>query len=117
MYIKANEDIAKIAMAAYGPLAFVAGMTEHCIANIGFLALPLFQQELWLKAFVAVSDQTPIMLHWGFGQYGWAHNQLFTVLGNFIGGILFVGIVFQLVSNPKRVVELYKNKTNYMLKL
>jgi formate/nitrite transporter FocA (FNT family) len=117
LYIKADEDIAKIAMAAYGPLAFVAGMTEHCIANIGFLALPLFQQDLWLKAHEAVSNSAPILLHWGFGQYGWAHNQLYTVLGNFIGGILFVGIVFQLVSNPKRVSKLYKNKTNYMLKL
>jgi formate/nitrite transporter FocA (FNT family) len=47
LYIKANEDIAKIFMAAYGPLAFVAGMTEHCIANIGFLALPIFQQDLF----------------------------------------------------------------------
>jgi formate/nitrite transporter FocA (FNT family) len=117
LYIKANEDIAKIAMAAYGPLAFVAGMTEHCIANIGFLALPLFQQNLFLKAHAAVSTTAPVMLHWGFGQFGWAHNQLYTVLGNFIGGIFFVGIVFQLVSHPKRVSELYKNKSSYMLKL
>jgi formate/nitrite transporter FocA (FNT family) len=117
LYIKANEDIAKIFMAAYGPLAFVAGMTEHCIANIGFLALPLFQQDLFLKAHETVSSVTPVILHWGFGQYGWAHNQLYTVLGNFIGGIFFVGIVFQLVSHPKRVSELYKNKTSHMLKL
>jgi len=81
------------------------------------LALPLFQQDLWLKAHEAVSNGTPILLHWGFGQYGWAHNQLYTILGNFIGGILFVGIVFQLVSHPKRVSRLYKNKTDYMLKL
>jgi formate transporter len=117
LYVKANSDIAKITMAAYGPLAFVAGMTEHCIANIGFLALPLFQQDLYLKAVANMPDITPILLRWGFGQYGWAHNQLYTVLGNIIGGILFVGIAFQLVSHPKRVSELYKNKTNYMLKL
>ncbi|MBW2072305.1 MAG: formate/nitrite transporter family protein [Deltaproteobacteria bacterium] len=117
LYIKADEDIAKIAMAAYGPLAFVAGMTEHCIANIGFLALPLFQQDLFVQAHGAVSSQVPILLHWGFGQYGWAHNQLYTILGNFIGGIFFVGIVFQLVSHPKRVSELYKNKKSFMLKL
>jgi formate/nitrite transporter FocA (FNT family) len=62
-------------------------------------------------------DITPVILHWGFGKYGWAHNQLYTILGNLIGGVLFVGIVFQLVSNPSRVTELYKNKTNRMLKL
>lgn len=117
LYVKADGDIAKIAMAAYGPLAFVAGMTEHCIANIGFLALPLFQQDLYLEAVANIPDITPIFLHWGFGKYGWGHNQLYTVLGNIIGGILFVGIVFQLVSHPKRVAELYKNKTNHMLKL
>lgn len=117
LYIKANEDIAKIVMAAYGPLAFVAGMTEHCIANIGFLALPLFQQELFLHGQTAVSSTAPVILHWGFGQYGWAHNQLYTVMGNLIGGIFFVGIVFQLVSNPKRVMALYQNKKNFMQKL
>lgn len=117
LYVKADSDIAKIAMAAYGPLAFVAGMTEHCIANIGFLALPLFQQDLYMKAVANMPDVAPIVLHWGFGQYGWAHNQLYTVLGNFIGGILFVGIAFQLVSHPKRVSELYHNKTSQMLKL
>jgi len=117
LYVKANEDIAKIAMAAYGPLAFVAGMTEHCIANIGFLALPLFQQDLFLAAGGAASAAAPVILHWGFGQYGWGHNQLYTVLGNFIGGIFFVGIVFQLVSNPKRVMALYRDKKNFMQKL
>lgn len=117
LYIKVNEDIAKIAMAAYGPLAFVAGMTEHCIANIGFLALPLFQQDLFLKLGEKVFTEPPILLHWGFGQYGWAHNQLYTILGNFIGGIFFVGIVFQLVSHPKRVTALYEKKTSRMLKL
>jgi formate/nitrite transporter FocA (FNT family) len=110
LYVKANEDIAKIVMAAYGPLAFVAGMTEHCIANIGFLALPLFQQDVYLKAVSKMPDVVPVILHWGFGRYGWAHNQLYTVLGNLIGGILLVGIVFQLVSHPRRVSDLYKNK-------
>lgn len=117
LYVKAEGDIAKIAMAAYGPLAFVAGMTEHCIANIGFLALPLFQQELFLEnaARMGLGEQT--LLHWGFGQYGWAHNQLYTVLGNIIGGVLFVGIPFQLVSNPKQVQQLYKEKQTFTNKL
>jgi formate/nitrite transporter FocA (FNT family) len=117
LYVKADDDIAKIAMAAYGPLAFVAGMTEHCIANIGFLALPLFQQDLFLQAAAKISDISPVVLHWGFSQYGWAHNQLYTVLGNLVGGILFVGLVFHFVSHPQRVTDLYKNKIGDMLKL
>ncbi|MBU1000969.1 MAG: formate/nitrite transporter family protein [Proteobacteria bacterium] len=117
LFVKAEGDAAKIAMAAYGPLAFVAGMTEHCIANIGFLALPLFQQDLFLAEAARMGLTDPVLLHWGFGQYGWAFNQLYTVLGNLVGGILFVGIPFQLVSNPAKVAELYKEKTNFMLKL
>ncbi len=117
LYVKADSDSAKIAMAAYGPLAFVAGMTEHCIANIGFLALPLFQQEIYLEAAAKMGVEVTTMLHWGFGQYGWAHNQLYTVLGNLIGGILFVGLIYQFVSNPDRVRQLYAAKNNFMLKL
>ncbi|MEW5724500.1 MAG: formate/nitrite transporter family protein [Thermodesulfobacteriota bacterium] len=117
LYVKAEGDIAKIAMAAYGPLAFVAGMTEHCIANIGFLALPLFQQDVYLEAVSKMPEITPVLLHWGFGQYGWAHNQLYTTLGNLIGGILFVGLVFHFVSHPRRVMDLYRGKTSDMLKL
>ena len=117
LFVKANDDVSKILMTAYGPLAFVAGMTEHCIANIGFLAVPLFQQDLYLKVAGKIINHAPVILHWGFGQYGWAHNQLYTILGNFIGGIFFVGVVFQLVSNPKRVARIYKNKKEFMIKL
>lgn len=117
LFVKAEGDAAKIALAAYGPLAFVAGMTEHCIANIGFLALPLFQQDLFLAEATRMGLTDAVLLHWGFGQYGWAFNQLYTVLGNLVGGILFVGIPFQLVSNPARVREIYKDKTNFMLRL
>ncbi len=117
LYVKMNDDIAKIALAAYGPLAFVAGMTEHCIANIGFLALPLFQQELFAETAYTISQTAPVVLHWGFGQYGWAHNQLYTVLGNLLGGVLFVGVVFQLVSHPERVSSLFEKKSNFMIKL
>ena len=117
LFIKAENEVSKILIAAYGPLAFVAGMAEHCIANIGFLALPLFQQDLYLKAAGEVMNSAPVILHWGFGQYGWAHNQLFTVLGNLIGGIVFAGIVFQLVSDPDRVAEIYKNKKEFIARL
>jgi formate/nitrite transporter FocA (FNT family) len=117
LYVKANEETSKILLAAYGPLAFVAGMTEHCIANIGFLALPLFQQETYLAAAAKAGVDAPVLLHWGFGQFGWAHNQLYTVLGNLVGGILFVGIVFQFVSNPERVKALYRDKKTFMMKI
>jgi len=41
MYLKAKSDVGKMAVAYYGPFAFVGSMIEHAIANIGFIALPL----------------------------------------------------------------------------
>ena len=119
LYYKAGTDIGKMMMAYYGPLAFVAGMTEHCIANIGFLALPLFQQKIFTKVTgVALTAAGPTArLSWGFAQFGWAHNQLFTVMGNLVGGIVFVTLVFQFVSNPQRVMLLYRTTKARMLRI
>ena len=57
-----------------------------------------------------MGNSAPVILHWGFGQYGWAHNQLFTVLGNSIGGTIFVAVVFQLVADPAKLKELYRSR-------
>lgn len=110
LFMKTKDDISKIVLAAYGPLAFVASMNEHCIANIGFLAVPLFQQDTWLKAVSGMNDVAPVLMHWGFGKFGWAHNQLFTIMGNLIGGTLFVAVVFQLVADPLKLKELYRRR-------
>jgi len=110
LFMRTRDDMSKIVLAAYGPLAFVAGMNEHCIANIGFLAVPLFQQDLWLQAVSGMNGVAPVLMHWGFGKFGWAHNQLFTLLGNLIGGTLFVAVVFQLVADPQKLKALYRNR-------
>jgi formate/nitrite transporter FocA (FNT family) len=112
LFMKTNDDLSKIVLAAYGPLAFVAGMNEHCIANIGFLAVPLFQQDLWLTAVSGMESVKPVLMHWGFGRYGWAHNQLFTVMGNGVGGTLFVAVIFQLVADPLKLKQLYRNRAS-----
>lgn len=115
LFMKTKDDLSKIVLAGYGPLAFVAGMNEHCIANIGFLAVPLFQQERWLGAVSGMSNVTPVLMHWGFGQYGWAHNQLFTIMGNAIGGTLFVAVVFQLMADPLKLNNLYRERQEKLL--
>lgn len=109
LYLKATTDIGKMALAYYGPLAFVAGMTEHAIANIGFIALPLLLQPMFTSVtHVALTATGPYAhLAWGFGRYGWAHDQLFTLMGNFIGGVLFVASVMQWIANPTRLKLLY----------
>lgn len=113
LYLKARSDVGKMLLAYYGPLAFVAGMTEHAIANIGFIALPLFLQPMFTPVTHVALTATGLHAHlsWGFARYGWAHDQLFTLMGNFVGGVLFVATVMQWVADPKRLELLYKMTT------
>lgn len=102
-------DVGKRISAYYGPLAFVAGMTEHAIANIGFLALPLLMQSRW-AALVAPATVHETWLTWGFGRLGWARNQLFMLLGNFFGGAIFVATAFQGMANRDRLAAIYRRR-------
>jgi formate/nitrite transporter FocA (FNT family) len=111
LYLKARTDVGKMLLAYYGPLAFVAGMTEHAIANIGFLALPLLMQARW-AALVGPTAAHGAWLTWGFGPLGWARNQLFTLLGNFVGGTVFVATVFQGMADRERLAALYRRRAS-----
>lgn len=119
LFFKTRTEAAKMLVAYYGPLAFVAGMTEHCIANIGFIALPILQQPLFQRVtHVTLAASGPLArLSWGFGRYGWAHNQLFTLLGNFVGGVLLVGVVLHFASDPRRVAAVYQRRIENVRRL
>ncbi|PSR36970.1 MAG: nitrite transporter [Sulfobacillus thermosulfidooxidans] len=110
LYLKARSEGAKMILAYYGPLAFVAGMTEHAIANIGFIALPILMQGTFTHVTHVPLTATGLTAHlsWGFARYGWAHDQLFTLMGNFVGGVLFGATAFQLMADPQRIGLLYR---------
>jgi formate transporter len=91
LFFKARTDFARMGFAFYGPFAFVSGATQHVIANIGFLGLPLL-----LSAFHPQAPHTA--LTWGFGAHGLLTNIAITTLGNLIGGTLFVALPFHLVT-------------------
>lgn len=91
MFFKARSDIARMGFAFYGPFAFVAGGTQHVIANVGFLGLPLL-----MHAFHPVASTGGIT--WGFGGHGFLANLCVTALGNLVGGILFVALPFQVIA-------------------
>jgi formate/nitrite transporter FocA (FNT family) len=91
LFFKARTDIARMGFAFYGPFAFVIGGTQHVIANIGFLGLPLL-----LSAFHHDAPHTA--LTWGLGAHGLLTNIAITTFGNLIGGTLFVAVPFQLVT-------------------
>jgi formate/nitrite transporter FocA (FNT family) len=99
LFAKARTDVGKMIMAWYGPLAFVAGMTQHCIANIGFIGLPLLMQGKFKAALAthASAHAKLPMLTWGFGRLGLFHNQVFAFLGNWVGGTVFVALLFMAI--------------------
>lgn len=91
LFFKARTDIARMGFAFYGPFAFVIGATQHVIANIGFLGLPLL-----LSAFHPDAPHT--QLAWGLGARGLLTNIGITTAGNLVGGTVFVALPFYLVT-------------------
>jgi formate/nitrite transporter FocA (FNT family) len=91
LFFKARTDVARMGFAFYGPFAFVIGATQHVIANIGFLGLPLL-----LSAFHPDAPHTQLV--WGFGAHGLLTNIGITTAGNLVGGTVFVALPFHLVT-------------------
>lgn len=91
LFFKTRTDVARMGFAFYGPFAFVIGATQHVIANIGFLGLPLM-----LSAFHPDAPRTA--LTWGLGTHGLLTNIGITTVGNLIGGTVFVAVPFFLVT-------------------
>ena len=84
------NDAAKIMLIFWCLFAFISTGFEHSVANQSFLGMALFMPHEGL-------------ISWA----GFWYNQLFVVLGNIVGGGLFVGGLYWLVS-PYRVVEAEK---------
>jgi formate/nitrite transporter FocA (FNT family) len=95
MYFKARSDVARMTFAFYGPFAFVIGGTQHVIANVGFLGLPLL-----LNLFHPAAPRGGIS--WGFGDDGLLTNICITTVGNLIGGTLFVALPFWIIAQLQR---------------
>ncbi len=83
--VREGNDAAKIMLLFWYLFVFIATGYEHSIANQSFLSMALF-----LPHGEAVT--------WG----GFWYNQLFVVLGNVVGGGIFVGALYWFVS-PYRV--------------
>lgn len=95
MFFKARSDVARMTFAFYGPFAFVIGGTQHVIANVGFLGLPLL-----LNLFHPAAPRGGI--NWGFGAHGLLTNIGITTVGNLIGGTLFVALPFWIIAQLQR---------------
>jgi formate/nitrite transporter FocA (FNT family) len=95
LYYKARSDVARMAFAFYGPFAFVIGGTQHVIANVGFVGLPLL-----LNLFHPAAPRGGI--GWGFSDHGLLTNIGITTVGNLIGGTIFVALPFWIIAQLQR---------------
>ena len=84
---RTSNDTAKILLIFWCLFAFIGIGFEHSIANQSFLGMALFLPH-------------DAAVNWA----GFWYNQAFVVLGNIVGGGLFVGGLYWLVS-PYRVTE------------
>lgn len=89
----AAKDIAGKVLGIFFPImAFVAAGFEHAIANMYFIPAGIFAKNLEGARLASGLDSTVI------DQLNWAsmwHSNLITVtIGNFVGGGLFVGVIY-----------------------
>ena len=85
MCYKLKEETAKILMIWWCLFTFITAGFEHSVANMGFLAMGLMLPH---------GADVTIM--------GMAHNLLWVSLGNFIGGVLFVGLPYYFITKEKK---------------
>lgn len=93
MMALAAKDIAGKVLAIYFPImAFVASGFEHCIANMYFIPAGIFAKG-FNNAVVASGKSVEVLqaLNWSTM---WTQNLLIVTVGNFVGGALFVGVVY-----------------------
>ena len=85
MAYKLKEETAKILMIWWCLFTFITAGFEHSVANMGFLTMGLLLPH---------GADVSIM--------GMAHNLLWVSLGNFVGGVLFVGLPYYFITKEKK---------------
>lgn len=81
MCYKLKEETAKILMIFWCLFTFITAGFEHSVANMGFLAMGLMLPH----------DATVSIM-------GYIHNIGWVSLGNFVGGVLFVGLPYYYIT-------------------
>ncbi len=89
--ICADDAIGKIAGIWFPIMAFVSSGLEHSIANIYFLPAAVFTQAYASPEQMAVFANNAVQLNW---VTMWTNNIIMVTIGNMIGAIFFVAIIY-----------------------
>ena len=112
----ARSTTDKILAIIFPITAFVAAGFEHSVANMYFIPMGLFIKGFAPASFWAAIDKTPVdfaSLTWGAF---FLKNLLPVTIGNIIGGVGFVGLVYWFIYlRPQRVVEVPKAEAAHIL--
>ncbi|MDD4272522.1 MAG: formate/nitrite transporter family protein [Desulfobacter postgatei] len=93
--ISAQEISGKILGIFFPIMAFVTAGFEHAIANMYFIPAGIFAKQLPFAVTGSAIDATLLTrLNWSSM---WHSNLIAVTIGNFIGGGIFVGVVYWLV--------------------
>lgn len=84
MCYKLKEETSKLIMVWWCLFTFITAGFEHSVANMSFLTMGLLLPH---------GADISIM--------GMAHNLLWVSLGNFVGGVLFVGLPYYFITKEK----------------
>lgn len=112
----ARSTTDKILAIIFPITAFVAAGFEHSVANMYFIPMGLFIKGFAPASFWAAIAQTPA----DFASLTWVafflKNLLPVTIGNIIGGVGFVGLVYWFIYlRPQKVVEVPKAATARIL--
>ena len=86
MAYRLKEESAKILMIWWCLFTFITAGFEHSVANMGFLTMGLLLPH---------GADVSIM--------GFIHNIVWVSLGNFVGGVLFVGLPYYFITKDKKI--------------
>jgi formate/nitrite transporter FocA (FNT family) len=88
----AGKTVADKVIAVIFPITgFVAAGFEHSVANMYFYPMALFIQH-----FSILETVGSLITFWDF-----LRNLLFVIIGNLIGGAVFVGLVYHVIYQRK----------------
>ncbi|BBH20276.1 transporter [Paenibacillus baekrokdamisoli] len=87
MSIRAKEEVAKLILIWWCLFAFIASGYEHSVANMTLLSI----------ATLLPNHPETISIA------GWLHNMIPVTLGNIVGGGLFVGMVYWVISPVRKI--------------
>jgi len=98
--LSATDGVSKAALMWPPIFAFVALGMEHSVANMTFMPLGILIGSS--PSYIAATGSVPLAVTWGST---FINNLVPVVLGNFIGGALFVCGIYYKTTNTKKAVK------------